>query len=128
LYQGEATAEFAQGVCPVGTVEEEISILARGNDVGVLLYGFIRNLLAHTSKTGRIVGLVEDQARKLDDTQIVKNRDHGPLGGTLRGGEASTPRGYASPPKRLKRKSRITKPPKKKAAIRAMNPMMPINR
>ena len=35
---------------------------------------------------------------------------------------------YRSPPERLKRKSRTTNPPKKKAAIRAMNPMIPSNR
>jgi hypothetical protein len=43
-------------------------------------------------------------------------------------GEPGLLAGYASPPKRLNRKSRITNPPKKKAAIRAINPIMPINR
>jgi hypothetical protein len=36
--------------------------------------------------------------------------------------------GYWSPLERLKMKSRITNPPKKKAAIMAMNPMMPSKR
>jgi hypothetical protein len=43
-------------------------------------------------------------------------------------GEPGLLAGYRSPSERLKRKSRITNPPKKKAAIRAMNPMMPSNR
>jgi hypothetical protein len=36
--------------------------------------------------------------------------------------------GYWSPAERLKIKSRITNPPKKKRAMMAMNPMIPSNR
>jgi len=43
-------------------------------------------------------------------------------------GEPKLLAGYLSPPERLNRKSRTTNPPKKKAAIRAMNPTMPSNR
>jgi hypothetical protein len=43
-------------------------------------------------------------------------------------GEPGLLAGYRSPSERLKRKSKTTNPPKKKAAIRAKNPMMPSNR
>ena len=71
LHQGEATGEFAQGARPVGTVEEEIPVLVRGDDNEVSLYGLLRDLLAHASETGGVVGLMEDEARKLDSTQIL---------------------------------------------------------
>jgi hypothetical protein len=130
LHQGEATAEFAQGACPVGAVEEEIPIRVGGDDDGVTLHALVRDILAHAGETGGVVGLVEDEARKLDDTEIVERGDHGPLKGALRCvvGEPGLLAGYRSPSERLKRKSRITNPPKKKAAITARNPMMPSNR
>ena len=73
---------------------------------------------------------MEYEARKLYDTQIVESGDHGPLEGAFRCvvGEPGFLAVYRSPPERLKRKSRTTNPPKKKAAIRAMNPMIPSNR
>jgi hypothetical protein len=55
----------------VGTVEEEIPVLVRGEDNGVSLDGLVRDLLAHASEVGGVVGLMEDEARKLDNTQIV---------------------------------------------------------
>ena len=127
LHQGEATAEFVQGTCPVDAVEEETPVPVRGDDNRIPLHGLVRDLRGHA---GEVVGLVEDEARKLDDAQIVDSEDHGPLKGALRFvvGEPGLLAGYPSPPERLKRKSRITNPPKKKAAIRAINPTMPSNR
>jgi hypothetical protein len=52
----------------VGAVEEEIPVPVRGNDDGVALYGVVRDLLAYASETSGVVGLVEDEARKLDNT------------------------------------------------------------
>ena len=130
LHQGEATAEFVQGTCPVDAVEEETPVPVRGDDNRIPLHGLVRDLRAHAGEMGGVVGLVEDEARKLDDAQIVDSEDHGPLKGALRFvmGEPGLLAGYPSPPERLKRKSRITNPPKKKAAIRAINPTMPSNR
>lgn len=59
LRQGEATAEFAEGACPVSAVEEEIPVPIRGNDDGVALHGIGRDLLAYASETSGVVGLVE---------------------------------------------------------------------
>ena len=55
----------------MGTVEEEIPVLVRGDDNEVSLYGLLRDLLAHASETGGVVGLMENEARRLDNTQIV---------------------------------------------------------
>jgi hypothetical protein len=81
LHQGEATAEFAQGACPVGAVEEEILVSVGSSDDGVALHVLVRDLLAHAGETGGVVSLVEDKARKLDDTEIVERGNHGPLKG-----------------------------------------------
>ena len=81
LHQGDATAEFVQGTCPVDAVEEETPVPVRGNDNRIPLHGLVRDLRAHAGEMGGVVGLVEDEARKLDDAQIVDSEDHGPLKG-----------------------------------------------
>jgi hypothetical protein len=65
----------------VSAVEEEIPVPVRGDDDGIALHALVRDLLAHAGETGGVVGLVEYEARKLDDTEIVERGDHGPLKG-----------------------------------------------
>ncbi len=60
MRQGKATAEFAEGACPVGAVEKEIPVPIRGNDDGVALHSVGRDLPTYASGTSGVVGLMED--------------------------------------------------------------------
>lgn len=52
LHQGEATAEFVQGTCPVDAVEEETPVPVRGDDNRIPLHGLVRDLRGHAGETG----------------------------------------------------------------------------
>ena len=106
----------------MGAVEEEIPVPVRGDDDGVALHGFVRDLLAHASETIGVVSLVEDEARKLDDTQIVESGDHGTFKGALRGGRARTPRGLCVSPEAAKEEVQNHEPAKEEGGDKGHKP------
>lgn len=78
--------------------------------------------------TGEVMYLVENNAGEPGDAEVVERGERElPLGVC---GGAREPRlaCYWSPAERLKRKSRITNPPKKKAAMMTRNPTTPSKR
>ena len=55
----------------MGAVENEIPVVVGSDDDGITLHALLPDLLPDASETGGIVGLVQDQAGKLENRRSL---------------------------------------------------------
>jgi hypothetical protein len=60
----------------VGAVEDEVAVLVGGHNYGVSLLAFRFHALAEPNQPVFVVGLVQDQALKVHQSQVSEGGDH----------------------------------------------------
>jgi hypothetical protein len=78
LDQGEAGTELIEGADPVRAVEDEVTILMRGDYYGVTLLPFGLHATPQTGQAVFVVGLVEDKAIEVYEEEVFQGGDHLP--------------------------------------------------
>jgi len=62
LYEDEAGTKLFEDAYPVGAVEDEVTVLVRGDYYGVALLPFGFHALSQTGQAVFVVGFMEDEA------------------------------------------------------------------
>ena len=76
LDEGEWGAELPEGAHPVGAVEDEVAVLVRRHDYGVSLLALRFHALSQSNQPVFVVGLVQDQAPEVHQSQVSEGGDH----------------------------------------------------
>ena len=79
LDEGERGAELSEGAHPVGAVEDQVAVLVGGYYYWVSLLTFRFHAFAQAGQAVFVVGLVQDQAVKIHESQVSEGGDHAAL-------------------------------------------------
>jgi hypothetical protein len=65
----------------MGAVEDEVTVLVRGYNYGVALLTFRSHAISQAGKAVFVVGLVQDQALQVHQSQVSEGGDHAAIRG-----------------------------------------------
>jgi hypothetical protein len=75
LDEGEAGAQLPEGAYPVGSVEDQVAVLVRGDYYGVALFTFGFDALPQTGQAVFIVSFVENKAPEVNKEEVFEGGD-----------------------------------------------------